>query len=158
MKEIYVLARPKKNKSPAQRIQEIFVGGELFVRLKLIDPNYMKRLKVIEGDTYKADLGISDGDRKDIVDNIQIVIHAAADVRFDKPLQELCFTNLRGTKALTTLAEEMKSLIVFAYISTAFSQYYRKEIEEKFYPAPLDPNEMIRIAGTYNICFDLVVI
>lgn len=112
----------------------------------------MTRIKIIEGDTYEADLGISDADRKDIVDNVEIVIHSAADVRFDRPLQELCFINVRGTKVLTALAEEMKRLLVFAYISTAYSQYYRKKIEEKFYPAPMDPDEMILIAGTK--CYD----
>lgn len=146
MKEIYVLARPKKNKTPIERIQDTF-DGEVFVKLKLIDPNYMSRIKLIEGDTFKEDLGISDVDRKDMIDNVEIVIHSAADVRFDKPLQELCFTNVRATKVLTALAEEMKKLIVFAYVSTAFSQYYREKIEEKFYPPPLDPDSMIRIAG-----------
>lgn len=107
----------------------------------------MTKIKLIEGDTYKADLGISAGDRKDIIDNVEIVIHAAADVRFDKPLQELCFTNVRGTKALTALAEEINNLIVFAYVSTAFSQYYQDRIEEKFYAPPIDPDQMIRIAG-----------
>lgn len=147
MREIYVLARPKKNKSPAERIQETFIG-ELYAKLNVVDPDYMKKIKIIEGDTCKADLGISADDRKDMIENVEIVIHAAADVRFDKPLQELCFTNVRGTKALTALAEEMKNLVVFAYISTAFSQYYRDKLEEKFYPPPLDPDQMIRIAGT----------
>lgn len=146
VKEVYVLARPKKNKTPAERIQSIFVGV-LFSKLTLIDPNYLTRIKLIGGDMRKADLGISDDDRNDIIENVEIVIHAAADVRFDMPLQELCFTNVRGTKALTLLAEEMKKLIVFGYISTAYSQYYRNKIEEKFYTPPLEPEEMIRIAG-----------
>ena len=146
------MARPKKNKSPADRIQEIFIG-ELFVKLKLVDPNYKTKLRIVEGDMNKVDLGISDGDRQDIIDNVEIIIHAAADVRFDKPLLELCFTNVRGTKALTTLAEETKKLIVFAYVSTAFSQYYQEKIEEKFYPPPIDPDEMIRIAGMYKNIF-----
>lgn len=153
MKAVYVLARSKKNKSPAERIQETF-NGELFVKLKLIDPNYMTRIKLIEGDTFQTDLGISDVDRKDMIDNVEIVLHSAADVRFDKPLQELCYTNVRATKVLTTLAEEMKKLVMFAYVSTAFSQYYRTKIEEKFYPPPLDPDEMIRIAGKkYTLLF-----
>lgn len=126
----------------------------MFVKLKLIDPNYMTRIKLIEGDTFQTDLGISDVDRKDMIDNVEIVLHSAADVRFDKPLQELCYTNVRATKVLTTLAEEMKKLVMFAYVSTAFSQYYRTKIEEKFYPPPLDPDEMIRIAGKkYTLLF-----
>lgn len=154
VKEIYVLARPKKNKSPVERIQETFTG-ELFVKLKLVDPHYMTKIKIIAGDMYKADLGICDGNRQDIVDNVEIVIHAASDVRFDRPLQELCFANVRGTKALTALAEGMKKLIVFGYVSTAFSQYYREKIEEKFYPPPIDPDEMIRIAGITKKTFGI---
>ncbi|XP_037035189.1 fatty acyl-CoA reductase wat-like isoform X2 [Bradysia coprophila] len=148
-KTVYVLVRPKKNKSSAERIHETFTGA-IFGILKQIDPNYLSRIKPIEGDTSKADLGISDDDRKEIISNVEIVIHAAADVRFDKPLQELCFTNVRGTRAFTQLAEQMKNLIVFAYISTAFSQYYREKIEEKFYPPPCDPDEMIRIAEHFE--------
>ncbi|XP_037036572.1 fatty acyl-CoA reductase wat-like [Bradysia coprophila] len=149
VKSIYVLVRPKKNKSPAQRIQETF-AGEIFVKLKELDPDYMMRIKLIEGDTYRADLGISDDDRKEIIANVEIVIHAAADVRFDKSLQELCLTNVRGTKSITLLAEQMQNLIVFAYISTAFSQFYRDKIEEKFYPPPCDPDEMIRIVEHFD--------
>lgn len=152
VKEIYMLARPKKHKSPAERIRETFVGP-VFDKLKSTDPNYMTRIKIIEGDTSEANLGISDGDRKAMIDNVEIVIHAAADVRFDKPLQELVLTNVRGTKALITLAEQMKNLIVFVYISTAYSQYYRKKIEEKFYSPPIDPDDMIRIAGIMSFDF-----
>ncbi|XP_037035184.1 fatty acyl-CoA reductase wat-like isoform X1 [Bradysia coprophila] len=148
-KTVYVLVRPKKNNSPAERIQQTFTGA-IFAILKQIDPDYLSRIKLIEGDTSKADLGISDDDREEIISIVEIVIHAAADVRFDKPLQELCFTNVRGTRALTQLAEQIKNLIVFAYISTAFSQYYREKIEEKFYPPPCDPDEMIRIAEYFE--------
>lgn len=147
MKTVYVLVRPKKNKSPIERIHETFTGV-VFAKLKKLDPDYMTRIQLIQGDTCEADLGISNDDRRDIIANVEIVIHSAADVRFDKPLQELCLTNVRGTKALTMLAEQMEKLIVFAYISTAFSQFYRDEfIEEKFYPPPYDPDDMIRIAG-----------
>lgn len=146
VKVIYVLARQKKNKTPLERIHETFVGV-LFTKLEAIDPNYMNRIHLIEGDTNKADLGISNDHRKEIIDNVEIVLHAAAEVRFDKSLEELCFTNVRGTKALIALTEEIKNLIVFAYLSTAFSRYYQKCTEEKFYPPPLDPDQMIRIAG-----------
>lgn len=145
-KAVYVLVRPKKNKSPTERIQETF-SGAVFIKLSKIDPNYMTRIKLIEGDTCQANLRISDHDRNEIIANVEIVIHSAADVRFDKPLQELCLTNVRGTKALTLLAEQMKHLVVFAYISTAYCQYHREKIDEKFYPPPCDPDEMIRIAG-----------
>ncbi|XP_037040570.1 fatty acyl-CoA reductase wat-like isoform X2 [Bradysia coprophila] len=149
VKEVYVLVRPKKNKSSIERMRETFVG-DVFVKLKSIDPNYFERIKLIEGDTYKADIGISQQDRKELIENVEIVLHAAADVRFDRSLQELCFTNVRGTKAVTMLAEEMKNLIVFAYVSTAYSQFYRDKIDEKFYPPPCDPDEVIRISEYFD--------
>ncbi len=147
-----MLARPKKNKSSTERIQETFVGA-LFSKLTSIDPNYMARIKLIEGDTQQADLGISIDNRKILIENVEIVIHSAADVRFDRPLQEICLTNVRGTKALISLVEDMKRLVVFGYISTAYSQYYREKIEEKFYQPPCDPDEMIRVCGNKSSSF-----
>lgn len=147
---VYVLIRPKKNKSSIERIKETFVG-DVFVKLKQLDPDYMTRIKLIEGDTFKADLGISEDDRKAIIANVELVIHAASDVRFDRPLLEMVLTNVRATRTITLLAEQMKKLVVFAYISTAYSQFYRDKIEEKFYPPPYDPDEMIRIAGKKQV-------
>ena len=149
MKQIYLLARPKKNKTPWDRIQELFVGP-LFKRLNSIDKGYMKRICLIEGDLGALNLGMADNQRQELIDNVEIVLHAAADVRFDKTLQQLCLSNVRGTREVITLAKEMKNLLVFTYISTAYSHSPRDVIEEKFYPAPIDPDDMIRMAEYYS--------
>ncbi|KAG4076705.1 hypothetical protein HA402_001992 [Bradysia odoriphaga] len=149
VKQIYLLARPKKNKTSWDRVQEIFVGP-LFKRLNSIDKSYMKRICLIEGDLGALNLGLSDNQRQELIDNVEIVLHAAADVRFDKTLQQLCLSNVRGTREVITLTKEMKNLLVFAYISTAYSHSPRDVIEEKFYPAPVDPDQMIRVAEYYS--------
>lgn len=149
VKQIYLLARPKRNKTSWDRVQEIFVGP-LFKRLNSIDNNYMKRICLIEGDMGSLNLGMADNQRQELIDNVEIVLHAAADVRFDKTLQQLCLCNVRGTREIITLAKDMKNLMVFAYISTAYSQSPRDVIEEKFYPAPVDPDQMIRVAEYYS--------
>ncbi|KAJ6641422.1 Fatty acyl-CoA reductase wat [Pseudolycoriella hygida] len=149
VKQIYLLARPKKNKTSIDRVQEIFVGP-LFKKLNSIDKNYMKRICLIEGDLGSVNLGMTDNQRQELIDNVEIVLHAAADVRFDKPLQQLCLSNVRGTREIITLTKEMKNLLVFAYISTAYSHSPKDIIEEKFYPAPIDPDQMIRIAEYYS--------
>lgn len=143
-----MLARPKKDKSSLERIQETFTG-DLFKKLKSIDKNYMNKIHLIQGDLGALKLGISESQKRELIDNVDIVLHAAADVRFDKTLQQLCLSNVRGTREIITLVKEIKNLIVFAYISTAYSQYPKEYIEEKFYPAP-DPDEMIRIAEFYS--------
>ena len=42
---------------------------------------------MIEGDLLLPSLGISKEDRKLITDNVSIVFHSAATVRFDEPLK-----------------------------------------------------------------------
>lgn len=91
-------------------------------------------------------IGISEKDRADIIENVQIVLHSAAEVRFDETLQHLLLVNLRGTREVLQLAEQIKQLEVFIHISTAYSYCPLKQIEEKFYIPPIDPHYMIRMA------------
>lgn len=49
---------------------------------------HIKKLKIIEGDLSKLQLGLSSNDRQVLIDNVQIVFHLAADVRFDESLKE----------------------------------------------------------------------
>lgn len=149
VKQIYLLARPKKNRTSWDRVQEIFIGP-LFKKLNSVDKNYMKRICLIEGDLGSLNLGLTDNQRQELIDNVEIVLHAAADVRFDKTLQQLCLSNVRGTREIISLVKEMKNLLVFAYISTAYSHSPRDVIEEKFYTAPVDPDKMIRVAEYYS--------
>lgn len=148
-KAVYVLARSKKGKSAKERLHELY-SGPLFVPLQRLDPNYMDRVIAVEGNTRDIKVGLSDGIRKELIENVNIILHAAADVRFDNTLKELSLVNLRGTRELLKLADECKQLDMFAYISTAFSHCERKFIEEKFYEVPIDPEAMINIAEHFE--------
>lgn len=74
-----------------------------------------------------------------LCDEVDIIIHAAADVRFNIPLMDLVKSNVRGTREILDIATKMKHLKTFAYISTAYSHCPRDAIEEKFYEPPMDP-------------------
>lgn len=78
-------------------------------------------MQVIQGDLQKHRLGISDEDERLIIDEVEIIYHAAADVRFDENLKEAIEINVRGTKEVVELAQRTKNLNVFIYVSTAFS-------------------------------------
>lgn len=149
MKTLYLLARSKKGKSGIQRLTEMYTGA-LFTLLDKQDPNYMSRVRVIDGNTRDINVGLSDDARREIVENVEIIIHAAADVRFDNTLKESCLINLRGTREMMEIAAECKKLQMFAYISTAFSQCIHKVIDEQFYPVTIDPEEMIKIAEHFD--------
>lgn len=149
VKLVYVLARSKKGKSAIERLRDLY-AGPLFVVLRKIDPNYMDRIRAVEGNTREINVGIADDVRQEMMENVNIILHAAADVRFDNTLKELALVNLRGTRELLKLAEQCRRLEMFAYISTAFSHCERKFIEEKFYGVPVDPEEIIKMAEHFE--------
>lgn len=121
----------------------------LFSKLRSIDPNFFSRIRIIEGDIGDINLGISASDRLELTCNVHLIVHGAADVRFETALASICLTNIRGTREMLTLAGEMKRLIAFAYVSTAFSQCYQSDTYERFYPAPIDPDLLIRLAENF---------
>lgn len=148
-KMLYLLARPKKGKSSMERMADTFTGA-LFTSLAKQQPDYMERVQVVEGDTRELDVGLSNEAQAELCENVDIILHAAADVRFDNTLLELSLVNLRGTREMLRLAERCKKLQMFAYISTAFSHCVRTKVEEKFYEAPISAEQMIRIAEHFE--------
>ena len=69
-----------------------------------------KPCEVITGDIGAHDLGLSDNDRKKLIEEVEYVFHSAATVRFDEPLKRAVLLNVRGTKLMMELAEKMKQL------------------------------------------------
>jgi fatty acyl-CoA reductase len=50
-------------------------------------PEFRSKLEAIEGDLLEPNLGISPEDEKKIIENVSVVFHSAATVRFDEPLK-----------------------------------------------------------------------
>lgn len=65
-------------------------------------------------------MGLSIDDQTNLVNEVEIVFHAAADVRFDESLKEATEINIRGTRDIMLLSQRMVNLNVFIYVSTAF--------------------------------------
>ena len=149
VKEILLIARPKKGKLGAERLDKLF-SGFLFQNMADFDPNYKAKVKVINGDMELNDLGISSDDREYIKENAEVVIHGAASLVMEGKLQQTLASNVRGTKILLDLALEMKSLQSFVFISTAFSQYPLKYVEEKFYKPPMDFREALKLLEKFK--------
>lgn len=110
----------------------------------------MQRIRVIEGNLIELNAGITEADEKLIIDNVQIVVHSAADVRFDETLQHLIMCNIRGTREILTLATKINQLQVFLHISTAYSHCTRSHIGEEFYQSPYEPDQIIDLIEKLN--------
>lgn len=91
-------------------------------------------------------LGINEEDKKTLFDNVNIIFHGAASVRFDDHLKDAIITNVRGTREAIKLSLEMKNIIAFIHISTTYCNIQYEIIEEKLYPAPMDWKDAINIA------------
>lgn len=83
------------------------------------------------------DLGISETDRRILAAEVQVLIHGAASVRFEEPLEHAVVINTRAVRLITQLAKEMRLLESFVHVSTAFSNCVVDQIQERFYPEHL---------------------
>lgn len=86
LKKIYVLVRHKKGSTPAQRLTDL-VNCKLFENVAQYYPEFRSKLEAIEGDILDPNMGISPEDDKKLVENVNVVFHSAATVRFDEPLK-----------------------------------------------------------------------
>lgn len=57
-------------------------------------------------------LGINTEDKQLLINEVSIIFHLAATVRFDDPLKDAILMNTRGTRELVDLANKMKNLEV----------------------------------------------
>ncbi|XP_043483087.1 putative fatty acyl-CoA reductase CG5065 [Leptopilina heterotoma] len=145
IEQIYLLVRPKKGKDPKHRLDDIF-NSALFekVRTQRGIEALKKSVTIISGDVSLPGLGLSAEDRKLICEKVSIVYHGAATVRFDELLKRAVLLNTRGTKQMLDLAKEIKNLVLFAHISTAYCHLEEKLLGEKSYPPPSNPHKIIK--------------
>ncbi|KAF9806771.1 hypothetical protein SFRURICE_012911 [Spodoptera frugiperda] len=138
IERIYILLRPKKGKTIAQRLTYI---------LKDPKPNFANDIVPIEGDVADVRLGLSDKDWDTLTKEVNVIVHLAATVRFDEHLKKAGLINVRGTREMLELGKQCKNLKIFNHISTAFAHTTKSridnEVREQFYPTPVLPDTFI---------------
>lgn len=72
----------------------------------------ISKITIIQGDCSIIGLGISDVDKKSIIDNCTLIYHCAATIRFDEKLKRAVELNTRGTQEMINLALQCKKLEV----------------------------------------------
>lgn len=149
--------RPKKHRTSLERLQHL-CNGPVFQHLPKHDAHFFDRIRIVNGDLSKPQLGItSESIRIELIENTDIIIHAAADVRFNEPLSDLILCNLIGTRQLLELAKQMPNIQVFVYMSTAFSNTKNQSteyIDEIFYAPPMNADILIDYVSKHDNEFD----
>src|SRR5438128_1349700 len=83
VKKIYVLLRPKRGKTVADRADD-FRSDEIFQFR--VTKEKMDIICPLEGDIQTPGLGLSCNDRQTIINEVDVIIHSAATVKFNEPL------------------------------------------------------------------------
>ncbi|XP_030573576.1 fatty acyl-CoA reductase wat-like [Drosophila novamexicana] len=136
VKRIYALIRAKRGQDMLERLASWKEDGVFELLLKS-NPNCWERITPIAGDCQEPDLGINEADRQLLLEQVQLVVHGAATVRFVEPLHLALDINTRATRLMLQLAKHMRRLEAYVHVSTAFSNCVIQRINECFYPEHL---------------------
>ena len=79
-----------------------------------------QKVRPIEGDTQKENLGLSVEILNELIENVQIVINCAASVDFGERLDRSLIANVKGTQNIFLLSSRMKKLLNFVQVSTSY--------------------------------------
>ena len=112
--EISILVRARRGADPQTRarrlLQDILLSPEA----------YSDRISIVEGDISLARFGISDSAYQDLTDRTAHIIHCAAAVRFDLPLEEARAINVAGSQNVLALGRRCRNLRRLDYVGTAY--------------------------------------
>ncbi|XP_017083272.1 fatty acyl-CoA reductase wat [Drosophila eugracilis] len=143
--QIYLLIRTKKGKDAFARIEDLF-NDPVFAKMKQVNPKYRCQITIISGDCSLPGLGISPDERETILENVNIVLHSAATVRFDEKLKMAIAINVHGTKEIIKLAKEIVNLKALVHVSTAFAHCNLRHIQEKFYSGTMSGENAFKLS------------
>lgn len=145
VKHIYLLMRGKNGTDPRARLESVLTS-KVFDRLKQEQPTALQKVSPIEGDLTRPDLGLSPSDRRTLLNNVSVVFHSAATVKFDEPLKRAVQLNVLGTRRVVDLCKEMPNLRVLVHVSTVYCNCDKDEVDEVVYPPPVDHRNIIEAA------------
>ncbi|XP_059061564.1 fatty acyl-CoA reductase wat-like [Achroia grisella] len=149
IKKLFLLARPKKNKDISKRLQEQF-EDVLYDKLRKERPGFLKKITIVEGDVGQIGLGMNEEDRMKVINEVEVIFHGAATVRFDEALKTAVEINVRGTREMLHLARSCSKLRALVHVSTAYSNCLHNEIDEKFYERSLPGEKLIDLVETMD--------
>lgn len=78
---MYVLVRDKYECSAAKRVEKLLTSRPF--TFHPINPKQFKKVITIRGDVTEPNLGLSKEDRESLKNNVHVVFHVAACVKFD---------------------------------------------------------------------------
>lgn len=149
VKKIYLLLRPKRGRTPQQRIDDMW-KLPVFDRLREKDPNAIKKIIPVIGDLFADNLGLQPSDIKDLIENVSVVFHMAATLKLEATLKDAIQQNTQGTAMVLDVVKQIKKLEAFCHFSTAYCSADLEVFEERVYENKDNPRDVIDIVKWMN--------
>jgi len=137
-----LLVRPKSGTDVTERIKEL-INCRVFDELRRQEPLSLKKLQAVSGDITSDGLGLSPSDLQLLTDNVSIIFHSAATLKFNEELRKAVEINIKGTKRVLDMAHKCRNLDAFIYVSTAYANCDKAEVSERIYTPNVDPRQLI---------------
>lgn len=93
---------------------------------------------------------MSQADFATLIEDVNIIFHCAANVKFVDKLKNAINNNVAGTLRVLLLAQKMKQLKVFSHMSTIASHSYQFHLDERYYPLKIDVADVIKKTQILN--------
>jgi fatty acyl-CoA reductase len=122
---LYLLIRASRERGAAARFEKDVLGSAAFGGLREqrgedFSSYVSEKVRVLEGDVHAPSLGLEEEDLLELSREVDIVIHSAASVVFDAPLDAAVDSNVRGTLGLLSLARGWEKRPLLLHVSTAY--------------------------------------
>jgi len=159
---LYLVVRPSRGKSAAERFEKDVLGAVAFRGLREelgddFEERVSAKVRVLEGDVHAPSLGLGEEDLTELSREVDVVIHSAASVIFDAPLDAAVDSNVRGTLSLLKLARGWEKMPLFMHISTAYVAGTIREDAPEAPPGPASPNGTVLDAREEILGLEAVV-
>ncbi|GBF97474.1 hypothetical protein Rsub_10397 [Raphidocelis subcapitata] len=132
---VYVLLRGKKSQSSQERCDKV-LQGPVF-HLVRDRPELLAKVTAVAGDLSEPGLGLSAHDFATLAENVEVLIHSAADIRLEAPIQETLRANYVGTERILQLALQLRRLRSMVHVSTCYVNINKPRgatVHERIYP------------------------
>src|ERR687893_1687274 len=122
---LYLLIRPSREKGAKERFEKDVLGSDAFSRLReelgsSFEERVAEKVRVLEGDVHADSLGLGAEDLAELSREVDVIVHSAASVVFDAPLDAAVDSNVRGTLGLLALARGWEKRPLFVHVSTSY--------------------------------------
>ena len=142
---LYLLVRPSREKGAKERFEKDVLGSDAFSRLReelgsSFEEQVAEKVRVLEGDVHADSLGLGAEDLVELSREVDAVIHSAASVIFDAPLDAAVDSNVRGTLNLLALARGWDKKPLFMHVSTSYVAGTKRGLLGEEAPDAFSPN------------------